>query len=188
MQCPPDLPLDPVEQETYLASGAVRDRIAMNCSGKHTAMLAAAALRGWSLSSYLDPDHPLQKLIHRVVEESSGERVAAVGTDGCGAPLMAITLTGLARAYRSFVLADPGSAERRVADAMRAYPEYVAGTRRPDTFLMRAVPGVLSKMGAEGAGGGLGGWAGAGVQGGGRGGPGVGAGVEAGVGAHGRTG
>ncbi len=33
---------------------------------------------------------------------------------------------------------------------MRAYPEYVAGTRRPDTFLMRAVPGVLSKMGAEG--------------------------------------
>lgn len=63
---------------------------------------------------------------------------------------MAITLTGLARAYRSFVLADPGSPERRVADAMRAYPEHVAGTRRPDTHLMRAVPGVLSKMGAEG--------------------------------------
>ncbi|MER7927552.1 asparaginase [Streptomyces sp. NPDC096057] len=150
LQCPPDLPLDPVEQETYLASGAVRDRIAMNCSGKHAAMLAASALRGWSLSSYLDPDHPLQKLIHRVVEEMSGERVAAVGTDGCGAPLMAITLTGLARAYRSFVLADPGSPERRVADAMRAHPEYVAGSRRPDTALMRAVPGVLSKMGAEG--------------------------------------
>ncbi|MEW1647189.1 asparaginase [Streptomyces sp. NPDC091219] len=150
LRCPPDLPLDPVEQETYLASGGVRDRIAMNCSGKHTAMLAASALRGWPLSSYTDPDHPLQRLVHRVVEEMSGERVAAVGTDGCGAPLMAITLTGLARAYRSFVLAEPGSAERRVADAMRAHPEYVAGTRRPDTFLMRAVPGALSKMGAEG--------------------------------------
>jgi L-asparaginase II len=149
LQCPPDLPLDAVERETYLASGAARDRVAMNCSGKHTAWLAACALRGWPLDSYLDPAHPLQRLIHDVVEEAAGEPVAAVGTDGCGAPLMAIGLTGLARAYRAFVLAAPGTAERRVADAMRAHPEYVAGTRRPDTWLMREVPGTLSKMGAE---------------------------------------
>ena len=32
---------------------------------------------------------------------------------------------------------------------MRAHPEYVAGTRRPDTWLMRELPGTLSKMGAE---------------------------------------
>jgi L-asparaginase II len=62
---------------------------------------------------------------------------------------MAISLTGLARAFRHFVLAPEGSAERRVADAMRTHPAYVAGTRRPDTWLMREVPGVLSKMGAE---------------------------------------
>lgn len=72
LQCPPDLPLDPVEQETYLAAGGVRDRIAMNCSGKHTAMLAASVRRGWPVESYLDPEHPLQKLIHRVVEEAAG--------------------------------------------------------------------------------------------------------------------
>jgi L-asparaginase II len=149
LQCPPDLPLDPVETETYLAAGAVRDRVTMNCSGKHAAMLAACELNGWPKDSYLDPGHPLQKLIHEVVEEAAGEPVAAVGTDGCGAPLMAISLTGLARAFRHFVLAPEGSAERRVADAMRAHPEYVAGTRRPDTWLMREVPGTLSKMGAE---------------------------------------
>ncbi|MEV5986032.1 asparaginase [Streptomyces sp. NPDC052051] len=149
LQCPPDLPLDPEEAEAYLASGAVRERVTMNCSGKHTAMLAACALRGWPLDSYLDPAHPLQQLIHSVVEEAAGEPVAAVGTDGCGAPLMAISLVGLARAFRSFVLAAPGTAERRVADAMRAHPEYVAGTRRPDTWLMREIPGALSKMGAE---------------------------------------
>ncbi|GCB48113.1 asparaginase [Streptomyces sp. NL15-2K] len=149
LQCPPDLPLDAHERETYLASGAVRSRVTMNCSGKHTAMLAACALRDWPLETYLAAEHPLQQLVHRVVEEAAGERVAAVGTDGCGAPLMAISLTGLARAYRTFVLADPGSAERRVADAMRAHPEYVAGTRRHDTWLMREVPGTLSKMGAE---------------------------------------
>ncbi|MEU0787540.1 asparaginase [Streptomyces sp. NPDC006173] len=149
LQCPPDLPLDAVEAETYLAAGAVRDRVTMNCSGKHTAMLAVCAQRGWPTESYLDPGHPLQQLIHTVVEEAAGEPVAAVGTDGCGAPLMAIGLTGLARAFRHFVLAAPGSAERRVADAMRAHPEYVAGTRRPDTWLMREIPGALSKMGAE---------------------------------------
>lgn len=149
LQTPPDLPLDPVEAEKFLAGGQVRDRVTMNCSGKHAAMLAACALNGWERTTYLDPAHPLQQLVHAVVEDTSGERVAAVGTDGCGAPLMAISLTGLARAFRHFVLAEPGSAERRVADAMRAHPAYVAGTRRHDTWLMREVPGALSKMGAE---------------------------------------
>ncbi len=149
LQTPPDLPLDPAEAETYLATGHVRDRVTMNCSGKHAAMLAACARAGWDRTSYLDPAHPLQQLVHQVVEDASGERVTAVGTDGCGAPLMAISLTGLARAFRSFVLADTGTAERRVADAMRRHPEYVAGTRRADTWLMREVPGALSKMGAE---------------------------------------
>jgi L-asparaginase II len=149
LQCPPALPLDQEEQEAYLAAGGRRDGVAMNCSGKHTAMLAAAALRDWPLESYLDPDHPLQRLIRTVVEEAAGEPVAAVGVDGCGAPLMAISLTGLARAFRSFVLAVPGTPERRVADAMRAHPEYVAGTHRHDTWLMREMPGVLSKVGAE---------------------------------------
>ncbi|MFG2566361.1 asparaginase [Streptomyces sp. NPDC048567] len=149
LQTPPDLPLDAVEAETYLAAGRVRERITMNCSGKHAAMLAVCARNGWDMDGYLDPAHPLQQLVHQVVEEAAGEKVAAVGTDGCGAPLMAISLVGLARAFRGFVTAEPGTAERRVADAMRAHPEYVAGTRRPDTWLMREVPGTLSKMGAE---------------------------------------
>ncbi len=149
LQTPPDLPLDPVEAEAYLAAGHVRERITMNCSGKHAAMLAVCLRNGWDPATYLDPAHPLQRLVLQVVEEAAGEPVASVGTDGCGAPLMAISLVGLARAFRTFVTAAPGTAERRVADAMRAHPEYVAGTRRPDTWLMRELPGTLSKMGAE---------------------------------------
>ncbi|MCZ1008204.1 asparaginase [Streptomyces lydicus] len=149
LQTPADLPLDPEEAEAYLAAGRVRDRLTMNCSGKHTAMLAACARNGWPLGSYLDQAHPLQQLVAEGVRAASGEEVAHIGTDGCGAPLLSLSLTGLARAFRSFVLAEPGSPERRVADAMRAHPEYVAGTRRPDTWLMRALPGTLAKMGAE---------------------------------------
>lgn len=107
LQTPPDLPLDPVEAEAYLASGHVRERITMNCSGKHAAMLAVCARNGWDTATYLDPAHPLQQLVGQVVAEAAGEPVAALGTDGCGAPLMAIGLTGLARAFRSFVLAEP---------------------------------------------------------------------------------
>ncbi|MFE4536330.1 asparaginase [Streptomyces scopuliridis] len=149
LRTPPDLPLDRIEAEAYLAGGGVRDRVIMNCSGKHTAMLAACVRNGWPTASYLDPAHPLQRLVRTVIEETAAERVPTIGTDGCGAPLMAISLTGLARAFRHFVLAAPGSAERRVADAMRAHPEYVGGTRRSDTWLMREMPGTLAKTGAE---------------------------------------
>jgi L-asparaginase II len=149
LQCPPDLPLDQDEREARLAAGDGRERITMNCSGKHAAMLAACVHAGWPTDSYLDPSHPLHRLVQRVIEEAAGEPVAAVGTDGCGAPLMAIGLTGLARAFRHFVRAAPGTEQRRVADAMRAHPEFVAGTRRIDTWLMHEVPGVLAKVGAE---------------------------------------
>lgn len=149
LRTPPDLPLDAQEAERWLGSGRGRERVAMNCSGKHAAMLAACALNGWPLETYLDPEHPLQRLVHDTVREVSGEPVDHVGVDGCGAPLMSLSLTGLARVFRSYVRAEPGSTTRRVADAMRAHPEYVAGTRRADTWLMREVPGTLSKVGAE---------------------------------------
>jgi L-asparaginase II len=85
-----------------------------------------------------------------VVEELAGERVPATGVDGCGAPLFALTLAGLARAFRTLVLAAPGTPERRVADAMRAHPEWTSGTSRDERKLMDAVPGLLIKGGAEG--------------------------------------
>ncbi|WP_165984883.1 asparaginase [Streptomyces sp. YIM 98790] len=148
--CPPDLPLDRPAAEAQLAAGHGRTRTAMNCSGKHAGMLTACVAAGWSTADYLDPGHPLQQLIRESVEAATGEPVAHTGTDGCGAPLLAFSLTGLARAFRSYVLAAPGTPGRQVADAMRAHPEYVAGTRQTDTAVMRAVPGALAKAGAEG--------------------------------------
>ncbi len=149
LRTPPDLPLDREAADALLRGGGRREPVRMNCSGKHAAMLAVCVRNGWPVDSYVDPGHPLQRLVVEVVGEAAGESVTDVGVDGCGAPLASLTLTGLARAYRSFVLAPPGSTQRRVADAMRAHPEYVGGTRRPDTWLMRDVPGALSKAGAE---------------------------------------
>lgn len=149
LRTPADLPLDDTEAERLLAAGGGRAPILMDCSGKHAGWLAACAANGWDTASYLDPAHPIQRLACEALEEATGESAAHAGVDGCGAPLLAVSLTGLARGYRGLVLAAEGTEPRRVADAMRAHPEYVAGTRRADTWLMRAVPGTLSKMGAE---------------------------------------
>ncbi|MCT2592846.1 asparaginase [Streptomyces sp. N2-109] len=149
LQCPPDHPLDPEEQAAHAAAGRPRARIVMNCSGKHTAMLAACERNGWPRDSYLTPGHPLQQLVAERLAALSGEPIAHTGTDGCGAPLLAISLTGLARTFRAVALAGARTPEGRVAAAMRAHPEYIAGTRRHDTWLMRELPGTLSKMGAE---------------------------------------
>jgi L-asparaginase II len=150
LRCPPGLPLDDLVRYQYLRDGGQADRIHMNCSGKHAAMLATCAAAGWPAASYLQPGHPLQQRIQDTVESLSGETVTAMGVDGCGAPLFALSLAGLARAYRNMVRAGPGSAERQVADGMRAYPDWTAGTNRPESALMRAVPGLLAKGGAEG--------------------------------------
>jgi L-asparaginase II len=150
LQCPPDLPMDEATQRELLRTGTGPARIYMNCSGKHAAMLATCVVAGWPTASYTDPDHPLQLAIAATVAELAGEPVAAVGVDGCGAPLLAISVTGLARAFRALVLAEPGTPERRVADAMRAYPAWTSGTTRPEREIMSAVPGLLLKAGAEG--------------------------------------
>jgi L-asparaginase II len=148
--CPPALPGDADAQHALLRSGGEPDAVHNNCSGKHSAMLATCVAAGWPTGSYTDPGHPLQAEIRRTVERLTGEQVAAVGVDGCGAPLFALSLTGLARAFSVLVQAAPGTPERRVADAMRAHPEWTSGSRRDERALMDRVPGLLVKGGAEG--------------------------------------
>jgi L-asparaginase II len=150
LQCPPDWPLDEDARRAHILAGGRADRVHMNCSGKHAAMLATCVINGWPTDTYTDPEHPLQQEIRRTVSELAGEPVAATGVDGCGAPLLAISILGLATAFRTVVLAPPGTAERAVADAMRAFPAWTSGTTRPERILMDAVPGLLVKGGAEG--------------------------------------
>lgn len=148
--CPEALPMDETTRQAVLTAGGVPRRLYMNCSGKHAGMLSACVEQGWDTASYLDTDHPLQRSVRDQVARLSDEQPSAVGVDGCGAPLFAISLTGLARAFGRVNAAATGTLERTVADAMREYPEMVGGTGREDTRLMRAHPGLLVKGGAEG--------------------------------------
>jgi L-asparaginase II len=148
--CPPALPQYEPTRGAWLAAGRPAERLAMNCSGKHAAMLSACVAAGWPTADYLDRTHPLQQAIEARLADAAGAPVTAVVVDGCGAPQHALPLTGLARGVLSLVQAADGSRERAVADAMRAQPWFVAGTGREDTALMQAVPGLVAKGGADG--------------------------------------
>ena len=150
LRTPPDWPLDERVKVDYLRAGGGPARIAMNCSGKHAAMLATCVGNDWETASYLDPKHPLQLAIAATVSELCGEPIAHTGVDGCGAPLRAVSLTGLARAFSAMAAAAPGTPERRVVEAIQSHPEWTSGTTREEARLIRAIPGLFGKIGAEG--------------------------------------
>ncbi len=149
LQTPKDLPFDPVERDSWVSAGRTASRLVHNCSGKHAAMLATCKLHGWSTADYLDPGHPLQKAIADCVEDLTGQRIPKVAVDGCGAPLFAVSLRGLATAVGKIAAAAPETPEGLVAEGIRRHPELVAGTRRDVTALMRAIPGLIAKDGFE---------------------------------------
>ena len=147
LQTPPDYPLDDEERDAVLRAGGGRTPIHMNCSGKHAAMLATCVLNGWTTADYLDPAHPLQRAVRATFDELTGE-VSELAVDGCGAPLLSCSVTGLARAFQRLAVAQDGP-ERQVADAIRQHPEFVSGTRRDERTLLGAIPGAIGKAGAE---------------------------------------
>jgi L-asparaginase II len=143
-----DYPLDDSARKAAIRAGEEPRSVFMNCSGKHAAMLLTCVVNGWDTGTYLAPDHPLQQGIEATFAEVTGEPVEVHAIDGCGAPLLSTSLTGLARAFRALAVATDG-AEHRVAEAIRAYPEYVSGTTRDELTLLTAIPGAIGKAGAE---------------------------------------
>jgi len=129
-----------------------------NCSGKHTAMLAYAKMRGLSLDNYLDADHPIQQdilasfadLCLILMNEIS------LGTDGCSAPNFAVPLfnaaLGMARLCDPRELPEPrATACKKITSAMTTHPEMISGYGEFDEQLMRAGEGkIVCKRGAEG--------------------------------------
>ena len=148
LQTPPDYPLDDAARDAVIRAGGEKQPVLMNCSGKHAAMLLTCVVNGWDTATYREPDHPLQQAIADSFSALTGEPVEVVAVDGCGAPLLSASLTGLARGFRALAVADDGP-ERRVADAIRDHPAYVSGSTRDERALLTAIPGAIGKAGAE---------------------------------------
>jgi L-asparaginase II len=155
LACPPAWPSDTAARDDMVREHGAPERIRMNCSGKHAAMLRACLASGWPTQGYLEASHPLQMHTRDIVERLSGEKIAHTSIDGCGAPVHALTLTGLARAIHRIGTASDRSpfALHRIAGslvrAVRENPWTIEGPGRPDTIAIDTL-GVFTKGGAEG--------------------------------------
>lgn len=158
LQCGPHLPSD-----ADMLRRAIKDDIRPtanfnNCSGKHTAMLAHAKMRGLPLETYLSTDHPIQHDILAAFSDLSGLPAdsIALGVDGCSAPNFALPLYNSALAMAR--LCDPRDlsdsravACKKITSAMTSHPEMVSGHGEFDCELMKVGKGkILTKRGAEG--------------------------------------
>jgi L-asparaginase II len=128
-----------------------------NCSGKHAGILALARVIGAPLAGYLDPGHPAQRAILAFCERVSDDVFTAdrLGVDGCGIPVYATSLRNAARSFARLAALDglgpaDAAALARVRAAIVAEPDYIGGTKRFDTDLVRVGNGrIVAKGGAE---------------------------------------
>jgi L-asparaginase II len=158
LECGAHAPTAPAAADALVREGRAPSPIHNNCSGKHAGMLASALHLGEPTKAYLAPDHPVQRRLKRLLAEMSGTNLAdaPTGVDGCGIPVYAMPLKGLARAMaglaRPDTLAPPrAEAARGVIAAMTRHPRLVSGQGRFDTEAMAAGGGqFVVKGGAEG--------------------------------------
>lgn len=146
--CPQDLPLGSAERAQFLAEGHEPSRLAMNCSGKHAGFLAACTRAGYSTKDYLKPDHPLQQRIVEVIARYTGEKPTFTSVDGCGAPLHALSVRGLARAL-AILSAGTHAHDKQLLRAVQENAWAIDGEGRDNTVTIQTLGGI-AKIGAEG--------------------------------------
>ena len=146
LQNTPDRPLDRKARIAFGAKPATS--LAANCSGKHAGMLATCVANGWDVKTYRDANHPLQIAIANEIEKLTGKSINRTSVDGCGAPLFSMSTRSIAVAARKMrIESDP--VFNRVINACLKHPEMILAEGAFDTRMMRAVPGLLVKGGAE---------------------------------------
>ncbi|MCS7223083.1 MAG: asparaginase [Armatimonadetes bacterium] len=155
LKCTPHEPFDRHEAIRLCREGKDPSPLHSNCSGKHSAMLAAAKKMGCNLEDYTSPSHPVQLLILQALTEATGDQKVkeTVVSDGCGAPIWANRLKDIAKAFQRFAMGDFsfGAASQRLFLAMVAHPEMVAAKGHWNTRIIEALRGRFAgKGGAEG--------------------------------------
>ena len=155
LACGPHEPLSTRGAKIARECGARIRRTHNNCSGKHTAMLALALHKGWSIEGYERGDHCVQQAMLNQVALWTGVRPSQIeiAVDGCGAAVFGLSLERMARAYARFGVASVKGEEipARVTRAMTAHPFLVGGTERLDSIIIEETNGrVITKVGAEG--------------------------------------
>ena len=142
----------PSPPRIYRDAGGQPERVRHNCSGKHAFAIALARAEGWPVAGYVAADHPVQQTMWVGLAEATGLEPADLphAIDGCGMQTFSVPLARLADAFGRLASGGLGPAGDQLAAAMTSHPELVAFDGALDTELMRAHPGLVAKIGAEG--------------------------------------
>jgi len=118
-----------------------------NCSGKHSAILAACSAASLS-REYLSIEHPYHHALAAELYRLGLKQEPYSCSDGCGLQTYHMTMTELASLF-AVMISDPAYIE--IIEAMNSYPLLVGGARQFDSLLMQAYPMTyIAKGGAEG--------------------------------------
>ncbi len=158
LKCGIPYPMDEDEASRIRLGITQRSPLQCDCSGKHAGMLAVCQHMQYPVDSYLEPVHPLQIEIRRIMADvlRTPEDELVIGVDGCSVPTFGASIASFAQAYAA--LADPVAAGSshpdaldRLRNAMTTHPENVSGTGSFVTDLMTVSRGrIVAKSGAEG--------------------------------------
>ena len=158
LECGVHWPLDSGESRALAACGEKPTALHNNCSGKHCAFLAVAAVRGLAVAGYTDVSHPVMREVTKAISLMAGVelRESQACIDGCAIPAFSMPLVSVAAGFArlgtgeglSTVLA---RAAERIRTAIMQNPIMLSGKGRADTRITEECQGdVFVKSGAEG--------------------------------------
>ncbi|MDY6844148.1 MAG: asparaginase [Thermodesulfobacteriota bacterium] len=147
--------------ESMRKDGLTTTQLHNNCAGKHTCMLALCVHHKYPIDTYLEVNHPVQKMILNTVAKMCDieAQEVKIGIDGCGVPVFSVPLKNIAVSYAKLAAPEASNettqrkeAIKRLTQSLVQYPEMIAGDERICTDIMRIAHGrVLAKTGADGS-------------------------------------
>lgn len=121
------------------------------CSGKHAGMLALAKHMGAETWGYTGIHHPVQLAVAKTIEQLCDIDLtrSPVGADGCSVPTWAMPLRNIAQGFARLGQ-DPSAPAQRIIRASKRHPQVIEGDGMFNTDIMRKLPRLFIKYGAEG--------------------------------------
>jgi L-asparaginase II len=158
LRCGAHWPIHQPSAQALARGGGAASALHNNCSGKHAGFLCVACATSTDHAHYVQPAHPVQRMIKTVLEDLTGIVLSqdVCATDGCSVPTWAMPLTSLARGFARFgtgvgLHPERAKAAARLRAACAAHPRHGAGTGRFCTEIMESFsPRAFVKTGAEG--------------------------------------
>ncbi len=145
LKCGVHAPLARSMQDKMLLRGEEPTAIHNNCSGKHIGFLVICKVKGWDMTTYDKPNHPLQIAIRdKINQMCEVEQPYPITTDGCGVPILSMPLKNMLIGYKKLLNYTP------IIQAIRNNPYFFGGENRLDTEIIEKTDNLIAKVGAGG--------------------------------------